>query len=340
MTDQPPVDNQSEEFRLLERRVRRLQSLLTIYRWSLGGAVGVVAILVGLLLFAKAPALGRAILINGKQMVLVRNEKAASAVRQRLLVAAGGGDGGSTFREKWEDTTRPVDGEPVLSVNDAVSALAGKVTVLKEAVAIEEGGQRLVVVPTREMALSVLDQLKARYRSPSDAVVHVTKLRPTPVVRLCAVPPAEIMTDPQRAIECLLNARSVDVYQARSGDYPERIASAHDMTLEELWSLNPGLRGQVLHPGQQMKVYVRHGGLMVVTVKETVSWIALPPPVVVQSTPTLPKGTKKVQDPGKPGRKLVRFEVTMNNDREVLRRPLKEEIVIPPRPQTVLVGSG
>ena len=339
MSDSPPVDHKTEEMHLLERRAARLQVLLHIYRWCLATALAVIIMLTALLLFAKAPTYGRAIIIDGKPLVLVRNEKAAAAVRDRLLAAAGGAGGGATFREKWEDAARLADGEPVLSVNEAVQALRDKVTVLKEAVAIEVSGHPLIVVPTREMAQTVLDQLKARYASPSDAVVRMTKLRPAPMIRPCAVLPQRIISDPELAVRALLNARREDTYRVQAGDYPERIAAAHEMSLDELWQLNPDLRGKGLHPDQEVKVLTSHGGLTVVTVKETVSTEEMPPPIAKQPTVTLPQGQKKIADPGKPGRKRVRWEVTMNNDREVSRRALSEEIIVEPAPQLVLIGT-
>jgi LysM repeat protein len=339
MSDTEPVDQTGEEMRLLQRRVTRLAGLLRLYRWGLAAAAGVILLLMGLLLFAKAPAFGRAIVIDGQPLALVRNEQAAVAVRDRLLAGAGGAEGGATFKEKWEDVTRPTDGEPVLSVNEAVRALRGKVTVLKEAVAIEASGLRLVVVANREMAQSVLDQLKARYASPSDAVVRLTKLQPEPLIRPCAVLPEKIVSDPQEAVRVLQRARRQGTYEVGAGDYPERIATAHDMSLEDFWRLNPGLRGRTLHPGQAVRVLTSRGGLTVVTVRETVTTLAIPPPVSKQATATLPKGHKKIADPGKPGSKRVRWEVTMRNDREVGRRSLSEEIITEPRPQVVLVGT-
>ena len=167
----------------------------------------------------------------------------------------------------------------------------------------------------------------------------MTKLRPAPMIRPCAVLPQRIISDPELAVRALLNARREDTYRVQAGDYPERIAAAHEMSLDELWQLNPDLRGKGLHPDQEVKVLTSHGGLTVVTVKETVSTEEMPPPIAKQPTVTLPQGQKKIADPGKPGRKRVRWEVTMNNDREVSRRALSEEIIVEPAPQLVLIGT-
>ena len=284
---QPLPDNERE---LLQRRVARLQGLLQVYRWSLVACLLVIGTLVMLLFFAKAPLMGRAIIVDGTQVLMVRNEKAAAAVRQRLLAKAAGEVEGATFRQSWQDATRPVEGERVLSVSEAVRQLAPKLTVVREGFSIEDGGHRLVVVPTRQMAQTVLDGLKARYASPADAVVKLTKLRPEPSIRPCTVLPDEIAADEQQALACVDRAR-------------------------------------------------HRSGFIVVTVKETVTVETIPPPVERRRDSDLPKGDKKTLDPGEPGRKQVRWEVTMHNDREVSRRALAEEIVAQPRPKIIQVGS-
>ncbi len=339
MAQEHPSDVRSEDLRLLERRNLRLLGLLRLYRWCLVASLLLIAVLMVLLFYAKAPPLGRAILIDGKPVALVRNERAAAAVRQRLLGSAGGPGGRATFRETWGDETRRTDGERILSVSEAVRLLKGKVTVLREAFAIEESGHQLVILPSREMALTVLDRLKAKYASPSDAVVRKTRLQPEPAIRPCTVLPAEIVTDEAQAADLLTNARRQETYTVLAGDFPERIASAHGMAVRELWDLNPGLRGRSLHPGQQVRVLGRHSGLTVVTIKETVTTVAIPAGVRRQTTSELPRGQKRVAQPGRAGSKRVRWEVTMNDAREVSRRPLGEEVIAAPQPQLVLIGT-
>jgi uncharacterized protein YabE (DUF348 family) len=75
-------------------------------------------------------------------------------------------------------------------------------------------------------------------------------------------------------------------------------------------------------------------------VKETVSTQTIAPPVLREKAPNLPRGERKVAQPGKAGAKRVRWEVTMNDDHEVARRPVAEEVMLAPVPQKVLVGVG
>lgn len=331
-----------DQQRNLEGKLRRLEGLLHLYRLGLGAAVLVIVVLTVLLFYTKVPRFGRMIIVNGKTVAMVRNEKAARAVRERLLAQTASPDGGrATFREKWEDAPGPADGAQILSVAEAVRVLRPKVTVVREAFAIENSGCQLVIVPTREMAVHVLDKLKARYGAPADAVVRQTRLQPNPMIRPCTAVPEDIVVDELQAVARLANARcESQKYVVREGDFPERIARAHDMTVADLWRLNPGFRGQSLHPGQQLVVMGARAGLTVITVKETIATQTIPPPVIKQQSTVLSKGQRKIAQPGRPGQKRIRFEVTMNDDREVARRQLGQEIIYQPQPQVVLVGAG
>lgn len=337
----PGLDSMQDN-QLLERKLHRAQGLVRLYRWCLITALFVIGMLTVLLFFAKAPQLGRAILINDQVAAMVRSEKAAIAVRERLLAAAvGGGPGQATFREKWEDVTRPVENARLLSIGEAVKALQPKVTVVKEAFSIENAGVQLVVVPTKEAALNVLDRLKVRYAAPTDAVVRAMKLRPEPTIRPCTAVPGEIITDEEKAAERLGSARAQpEEHRVRKGEYPDKIAGDHGLTLAEFRRLNPELEGKNLRVGQKVNVLARTPGLVVVTVKECVTNKQVRPPVKRSVTSTLPKGTKKTVTPGKPGHKRVRWEIVMHNDREVSRRSLGEETVTAAEPQEVLIGSG
>ena len=328
-----------EEPRQHERKLQRLQHLLMLYRLSLGAALLVIAVLTVLLFFGKSPRFGRAIIVNGQTVVMVRDAKAATAVRARLLAEVGGGEG-ATIKEKWEDAPRQAEGAQILSVGEAVKRLKPRVTVLCEAVAIEADGVPLVVVPSKDFAQRILDQLKARYASLSDAVVTRTSLLPTPAVRPCTALPADIISDEQQAVARLASSHGTPQrLLVRAGDNPDSLSSQNGMTLASFWRLNPGCRGRDLRVGEPVSVLGR-SGLTVVTVKEMVSTQVIPPPVTREKATDLPRGQKKILQPGKAGARRVRWEVTMHDEREVSRRSLTEEITVQPEPQEILIGVG
>jgi LysM repeat protein len=331
-----------DDLRQLERQVTRLEHLVRLQRLGLGLACLVVAVLLGFLLFGKAPRFGRAILVNDSVVAMVKNERAAAAVRERLLDEGRAGfQGVATVREKWEDATRPVEGANILSFSQALRLLRPKLTVVVEACAIEANAVRLLVAPSDDVAGDMLSKLKARYASQSDAVVKVTRLLPEPVLRPVTVTPGEIVTEILQGVEALAQVHATPVeYRVRPGDYPEQIATRQGMKLAELYRLNPGLRDSTLRVGQKLRVLGPAVGLTVVVVKETAYTEPIRPPVERTPTRSLAKGVTKVKAPGRPGRKRVRCEVTMHNEREVARKVLSDEVIATPQPKQVLVGTG
>lgn len=328
------------DLRQMERKLARLEREVALYRLGFGLALVLCVALSLLLAFGRTPRYGRAILVDNQVVAMVKNEAAAAEVRRRLLEAGKGGfTGSATFREKWEDATRPAEGAEVISISQAVTQLRGKVSVVVEACAIEANGQRLLVVPSREIADSVLAKLKSRFTSQADAVVKSTKLQPEPTIRPVTVAPAEIVTDILQGLQQLSDSHAAPQdYAVRAGDYPERIASRHDMKISDLYRLNPGLRGSTLRVGQKVKVYGAGTGLTTITVKETAATVLITPPVKKVPTAGIAPGAIKTVSPGKPGTKRIRCEVVMRNAREVRRRVISEEILSEPEPRVVQVS--
>lgn len=331
-----------EQQRQLERKVQRLQDLLRIYRASLGLAVLLVIVLTTLLICGKAPRYGRAILINGKVVAMVRNEKAATAVREHLLAEGkGGAVGQATFLQSWEDEPSPVDGARLLSVPEAEKLLRPRLTVVVGAFAIEANGLQLVVVPTREAAELVLNKLMFRYIAKDESVTRLPRLKPEPVIRPTTAPPSEVVTDVSEAVARLADARTQpETYVVKPGDCLEKIAAHFNMPVPALRRLNPQAKDKAMHPGQRLKVLGNNCGLTVVTVKQVTDTQEISPPVVRQLSPSLPKGETKVAFPGKPGRKSIQWQITLHNNKEIARKDLHEEVVLQPEPKRMLVGTG
>lgn len=86
--------------------------------------------------------------------------------------------------------------------------------------------------------------------------------------------------------------------------------------------------------GKDTRIFiVRHGNK--VETKEEV----IPIPVETISDPALTAGTRRVQEPGAVGRKVVTYEVELRNGQEVARRVLQEVIATPPIKQVVIIGT-
>jgi len=83
-----------------------------------------------------------------------------------------------------------------------------------------------------------------------------------------------------------------------------------------------------------MQAFIVRVGHQVTSVEE-----AIAPPVQYVDTPSLNKGTLQVQSAGAPGKKLVTYELELQNGKEVSRKVIQEVIATEPVTKVVLRGT-
>ncbi len=342
----PPMhthhEDNSEVLQLALRKTERLEQAVRVYRIALGVCL---ALLVGVLLvnaFGQRRHFARAIVVDNEICCLVASETDAETVRQRIVAAAKGElPGEACIAQNWEDEAWAVDERPVLSVDEAVEVLKDKVSVKVEAAAINVKGVNIATLASEDLANKVLDTLKSQYIGDDAATVVSQKL--TPEVSICTSGerPEDISTDIRKVVGQLTQARrEPKVYIVKTGDFPEKIASAHNMSVAELYKGNPGLKGRTIHPGEKLKVGVTVPAITVVTVLEVTREETIEPPVDKQHSPALKRGERRVSSAGKPGRRKVTYRIKKHNDKQVTKEVLEEQVIEKPQPKRVLIGTG
>lgn len=339
--DRPQRDDM-DALRVAERRIQRLEAALRVHRVGLGIAVLLLVLVLSLNCFGHRKRMARAIVIDDEVCCLVATHREAEAVRQRILGAARGALPGEAYiQEKWEDTRFEAEERPVLPVDEAVEQVRDKVTVLVVASAITVDGVAVAALANDELAQKALDTLKLHYIEKADGVVKSQRLEPEPTIGKSGVPPSSVSTDIRGVVEKLSRARSQSrKYTVRPGDFVEKIAQAHSMTLPELYEANKGLRSRTIHPGEVLTVSEPLPALTVVTVVEVNREEPVEPPVEKKQTAALKKGETRVSSEGKPGIRQVTYRITRHNNKEVAREQLAEQVTTQPEPKRVLVGTG
>lgn len=337
-SDRAGLDNlqpSASQLARLERQVRFYRNLSAVLALT-------VALTLGLLILGRGQRFARAIRIDGQLICLVKDQRAAQAVHERILADARGDlPGEAALEEEWQDLSWPVDDNRVLSVAEAVDAVAPRVHVVVDAFAIEVNGTRAVVVASEQMARDVLEALKHQYVKPSDTIIGQQTFLEDVKISPGQARASEVVTEIAAAVKRLSGARrQARSYVVKPGDCVEKIAADHGMKLSELWDLNPGLRGRTIHPGDTLKVAPPGVGITVKTVKEVTREIELPLQVQQVKTDSLPKGQSRVVSPGTPARKLLREHHTYLNDRLDHKEVVSGQIIDPGTPKRVLVGTG
>ncbi|MFP3904802.1 MAG: G5 domain-containing protein [Armatimonadota bacterium] len=336
--------NSGREDRLRQalRSIERLESALRYHRAGLLVAVAVITALLLIMAFGNRGRYARAIIVDDEIVCLVATRDDAEEVRKRLVKDATKDLPGEAFiKEKWEDAAIPADERPVLGVKEAVEKLNDKVTVHVEAVNITVEGNDVVAMASEELAKKALDALKARYSGAEDGKIISQELKEDVSIRSCSAAPDEISTDIRQTAQKLAEGTQKPVsYTVKKGDYPEKIALAHDMKVETLYEMNSGLKGRTLHPGETLTVGTKTPPITVITVTEVSREEPIPPPVEEKKSSSLQKGQRRVAAEGQAGKKQLTLRLTLHNDKTVDRKVIDEEIIEEPSPKRVLVGTA
>lgn len=100
------------------------------------------------------------------------------------------------------------------------------------------------------------------------------------------------------------------------------------------------IEGDTVTPGVEaavtpnMQVFVLSNGKQIETKEEQI-----PMPVETVNDSSLPAGTNQVKQEGKPGKKLVTYEIQLQNGKEVGRKPIQEVVAEEPVKQIVNKGT-
>ncbi len=322
-------------------QVARLQRHLRFYR-NLTMLLGlIVVVLAATLILGRGQRFARAIRIDKDLICFVKDEKIAERVHERILSEAKGDlPGEAALEEQWEDASWPVDDNEVFSIDQALEALRPRVNVVVEVAIIEVDGARGVVMPSESLAKDVLEALKASYVGKDDTIVEQQVFLEDVKISCGQARVPDIVTEIGQAVKRLgKTKREAQTYKVKAGEFAEKIAGDHGMTVPQLWELNPDLRGTTIHPGDVVKVSTPTAGITVKTIKEITREIELEIEVLRVKSDSVPKGETLVATEGTPPIKLQRVWQTYHNDKMVEEEIQSGQIIEPGTARKVLVGT-
>lgn len=140
--------------------------------------------------------------------------------------------------------------------------------------------------------------------------------------------PEEILTSEQAIEQLKLGAAKDDIYTVKSGDVLGSISKAHQLSIKELIALNEGLTEEtVLQIGQELRVK-KFEPLVTVLVDEAKTIKEeIPFQTETKEDSSLWKGDTKITQEGKPGKRVVSYELSYENGREIKREIVKDEVI-------------
>jgi murein DD-endopeptidase MepM/ murein hydrolase activator NlpD len=248
------------------------------------------------------------------------------------------------------------------NTSEVLSVIKDEINVQAEAFALVIGNKPVAYVKNQEAADEVLKALMLEHVS-EEELAEVENRKKSPNLPLPEVKEnetrlldvrftqevsqAEEKVDPEKVLSLeeavqLLKKGSLEEkkYQVKDGDVLGSIASAHNLKLAQLLSLNKGLdENSVLKPGQELNVTVLKPYIEVVVDRQVFAKeeVAFEKEVVEDST--MFKGDTKKKQEGKAGMNGVTYALTEQNGRVIKKDVIKEVVLEEPVKEIIIKGT-
>jgi len=204
------------------------------------------------------------------------------------------------------------------------------------AYAILVDGKMITAVADETTAYSVLEELKKPYMT-ADASIKIEFDKDVQVQKMTVK-----VGDVKKAEEALAalsaSEEEVKTYVVKPKDTLWNIARNHDMLVDEILAMNPGLT-DAIKPDQEIYLSVPKPVVGVKTIQTVVFNEKIPFDINKIEDPNTYQGRSSVVEEGVEGEKRVEAEVVKVNGIEVERKIINEVVLSQPKPQTLKVGT-
>lgn len=204
--------------------------------------------------------------------------------------------------------------------------------------AININGSNVAAAASEKEAQSVLEGVKDNYTTDDSELVSAS-FKENVCVTQAAVSTADIMK-PENAIALIVTgSKEPKVYLVKDGDTLWDIASANNISADDLIKANPGFDPNKLKIGQQLNLYEVKPYITVQTKEIVAATEKMDFKTVYEKTNALYKGETKVKSAGVYGQKEVKTEVTKENGVVVATNVISSTVIAEPKDQIALKGT-
>lgn len=129
------------------------------------------------------------------------------------------------------------------------------------------------------------------------------------------------------------------VYVVKKGDSLWSIAHSNETTVSELQAANPDLEGDIIQPGQELKLVAPQNLITVITKERFKETEEIEFEKEVRNSDKLYKGERRVLQEGKNGKKEIEYLVTRENGAQKEKKVLEETIILEPIKEIIEEGT-
>lgn len=302
----------------------------------------VLAVLLFFLLGQAGPRV-YAVEVDGQKVCLIQDPKCLDEAISGLL------------QEKQQEKGIPVTlanqvravaskegGSNPLDTKGLKDKLAGLLTFQTKAYLISVNGRPVVALPDEKTAQEVIDGIRASYIEKfSGSNVEFGKLE---ILEDVKITPQSVSLDRLRTKEeatriLLRGTDKVVIHTVQRGQSLWSIATAHQMTVDDLKKANPELTSDVLQIGQKLNLVVPEPYLTLVSTEKRTFTVNIPYSTEIIEDNTLWPWQQVIKQYGIYGKKEVTVEIKRQNGQEISREIVQEKILSEPVTEIRIHGT-
>jgi len=220
--------------------------------------------------------------------------------------------------------------------NDKVlaKAIEEAIDVKLKAYSINIDGEKICYVASKEEAQKVVEDIKKPYveaiAEKENSQLEEISLKQDVSFEEELVSQTRVISSDE-AVELIFHgSQGIKEYEVKEGDSLWSIANANNIEVEDLVLANPDIEGELIRPGDIIKISQQQKMVTVVT-KEKIKYSEeVPFEIEVREDNTLEKGKTKVIQQGEKGEKEILALVTKEDGKEINREIIEEKVVKEP----------
>lgn len=306
------------------------------------GAALTVILIAGIFIFGNndAPAM---LIVDGKPVAVVAGSTQVDEVINKIKAEYS--KQGTTLTELKtqitydESLVKPED-KPAAD-QEVYSLLKDKLDWQVDSWIITINGNPMLYLASERAAQQALEGIKQYYVPKTDGQVSIEQVGFVEDVQVAAGRGSiKAIRTPESAVEAMVKGLDKIVqHPVNNGESLWTIARDNSMTVAELRSVNPELKGDYIKPGMKLNLVKAEPLIQVSTTVTTTVDEKIPYTTIYENDATLWKGQERVKQAGTFGSRQVTYRITKSNESEVQRETLLDKLILEPISQVVIKGS-
>lgn len=284
------------------------------------------------------------IFVDGRPVACVTSKQDAEGVLTEIKSKTGCNPEEIRFQQEVRVARAPYDARPV-SRTKAVRAVRDAVCPMISRWAVIANGKPLCALPDEKTAGETIELAKTKFGALVHNLSEEPQFKEDVKVDIAAVPLELYCSNAQQAVDLIFNrepSKTEDaIYTVKNGDMAVSIARRHDLKLEDLEQLNPGVNLAKLQIGDELHVKAAKdsGTKLTVVVRDQSERVeSIPAPVQKVSSAQIYVGQSCLLSPGSDGQRRVKVATIYENGKKVGTEELGEEILREPSPRRIAMG--